>query len=424
MLKKIFLLSIAFSSIMTIPSEFEMQPKSPESSVTEQTSQNPKQWSKPRQLYKQFIDWKNTLTNIQNPNHPYNRFLNFRNSLFDRYHNFMQKKLTHTQTSQIKLRAENDQRTSTTKSHEPSQTKQTFQAIPIDQEPLPKSPVQAIPIYQGVVKSEPIAPTTLEPQREPVAFEQIKVPVLQQDSATPWKTSEVDLESHEQTVLGTPRLLWKDVRMQDGNNCGYHALKNILIMLNSSLSAEQLNIQLQDPNSTINRQLTSLPDFVNYIGSWAQKIHNTRKQILLKNLGLQEPYPDNFKELRSSLGYTFMKGLVDSNTGHVKINDLFANEVENLVENQSQTLQNNIVVLDGLSNLGKTKKGKEYLKRIQQFKEAKDGRLGILWTEPGFNHWVGYFAIKEDGKVTLYYLNSTNHANPRQTQELINMLKP
>jgi len=336
-----------------------------------------KEWSKPRQLYKKLIDLKNFLKNSQSPNHPYNRFLNFKNSLITRYQSLRQKQLKPASTSN----------TNNLQSKQPT-----------------------IPNHQNAVESKP----------HTQLFAQRTIHVQQQDSSSPWH----DLEQNDQTVFGTPGLLWKDVRMQEGLNCAYHALKNISVFLELNLTSNEINAQLQDPASDMYGKLTKAGSFIHHIAPWAMAIHKHRQKIINQNLKLKEPYPDNFKGLRNNISEAFIKEYIDANTGRIKINHLYANEAEIIIKDFFPTLQKNIVVFDEIEQMELTNKGKQYLTRVQRFKEAHNDRLGILWTEQGFNHWVGYVALKENGKITLYYLNSMEGKEPQQTKALMALLKP
>lgn len=241
-----------------------------------------------------------------------------------------------------------------------------------------------------------------------------KIPVLQQDSSKEWKYDGQLLEANDQTVYGRPGLLWKHVRQQEGLNCAYHALKNIsLILQDNSSSLKELNDKLQNPNSSLSKDLLSPDTLIKHIAPAVATIHEARKEAVQKELRKQGII-DNFKDLRPHLKYT--QDYVDSNTGVIKINHLFGGEAERILQLEPKSLQRNILVVDG--NLQNPMKQT----RLKEFQAATDGKLGILWTEPGFNHWVGFVAIKENGTVNIYSLNSISKLNPPGEAALIKQL--
>ncbi len=255
---------------------------------------------------------------------------------------------------------------------------------------------------------------------------QYAIPVLQQNSSIPWTRGETDLEANDNTVWDTPGLLWKHVRQQEGLNCGYHALKNISIIL-SEPPTVNIQLELSQSNSALNQRLTSTLFFIDYIGSWAPMIYQYRKNLIGNELSLVRPYPNNFKGKGDFLQRADVRAYIDSNHGNIKINHLGGNEVEQLIQLEFPSLQKNILVIEydpivAITHGQEAALGKKNIRRLLAFKEADDDRIGVLWTEEGFNHWVGYVALKQQGNISIYYLNSIHRKDPQYAELLINIL--
>lgn len=385
-------------------------------------TQNLEKWSRPRQVYKTFLGYKSQLIQTRD---------NLINKLFSFYNNqkaLEAKKITPATntTSSINkastaspISQKDERATSAFNDHNILVPQQDSSQTGLEAEKTTSATNATSPINEASMAS----PISQKDEKPSSAFNDHSIHVLQQDSSKEWILRGKPLETNDNQIHDTPGLLWKDVRMQEGLNCGYHALKNISIILQETFPIAKLNKELQNPSSEIRKSLMSRDFFLNYIGSWAGVIHGTRKLAIVKNLHLAEPYPDNFKDQRTKLGHQFLKDYVDINTGRIKTNDLYANEVQQLINFEFPELTKNIVVFDDIDNLRSTTPGKKTLQRLEDFKKANTDKIGIVYTEHGFNHWVGYVALKENGEVNLYCLNSISAMKPSNIQPLINLIK-
>lgn len=263
-------------------------------------------------------------------------------------------------------------------------------------------------------------------QRSQLRF--IDVPVLQQNSATEWP---VEQESKvDERMSG---LLWKNVRNEDGTNCAYHALKNILIALHQRSEDVEKYLSL-DPLFDVLRR-------------WVPVIYDGRLRLVKKELGI----PDNQKasdrlllSKRSSLTQGWLRSYVNSNDGHIKTEFLEVPELQRLVDGLPMDLQNNIVVLDdqkarilqgspqevaeavmlmGFEDQATADALQATETRLQAFKKSLDGTLAVAWTECGFDHWVAYVIQKKAGQILqIQYMNSIADKKPKMSQYLFDLL--
>ncbi len=148
-----------------------------------------------------------------------------------------------------------------------------------------------------------------------------------------------------------------------GAQCGYHALKNVLIfMLNESQN------NLIDPLA-----------YEEKMKIWGPIIAQRRKT------------PD--------------------------ISWLQGQEIDELI-GPYQSVENPIIVLERLQ--GESQFTDIQLRPIQSLLSQDDAKLGIVWNVGGSgNHWVGLVAVKNQRTITIYHMDSIGRAMDRRDQEIL-----
>ncbi len=254
----------------------------------------------------------------------------------------------------------------------------------------------------------------------------IRVPALQQKASEPWSF----LENTSNQVCSDPRLLWSNVRMADNTNCGYHALKNIKTLMNA-LNFFKVEEILSQPK--IQSDLQSLPLFLNDLSYQVEFVHQKREKDIKNNLArsmqlnnrsIDDALTNSFlKKTRNNLS-ACLRSYVNANDGHIKTDYLGAGELESLISEKESVLKNDILIFEYLpgqdTDFWLFDKNKD---RLNSFNQNKNDTLGVLWTEDGFGHWVGYVAAKRDGKVTIFELNSIESFKPKHKNVLLDLLK-
>jgi len=293
--------------------------------------------------------------------------------------------------------------------------------------------------------AEPIGrPSALPKQRVSVdhlesGISMITLPVLQQKPGTRWIGKEGSV-----VMQSIPGLLWSNVRMEDGGNCGYHALKNLLIVL----AALQDN-QGKDINSLVAKDLNSVDLLLPFLEKYTPMVYQERLSAIKSDLGIsgeKAMSDDELKKKRNELEGDFLKSFVNINDGHVKTDYLTTFEAQLLVNNlpeKFKRFESKIIILSDHdseilmnpeSELHATMQFlnandpesamvlQHSLNGLQSFKNAQDDILGVLWTEINYRHWIAYAIQKVDGKiVAIYYLNSASHKLPNKVKELFEL---
>ncbi len=258
------------------------------------------------------------------------------------------------------------------------------------------------------------------------------VRVLQQDSSIPFQSRGSDIETQGNgTVVGTPGLTWRNVRKEEGTNCGYHALKNSTLMLESLHHSDSATWhQLSDPSRELSRQLQSQDILIPHIATKAPTIYQQRKKKVIQELTKKGvSVPDNpsdsfFLQHRSKLvGDT--QDYVNANDGHIKTETLNEDEMEKLLQTEPRAIQDHTIILTpAMVHPDVTDAYRDVNSRLQKFQQSSNDTLSIIWTEPRFNHWVNYIAHKVHGKVVVYKMNSIQAKTGTFGNRIIQMLQP
>lgn len=233
-------------------------------------------------------------------------------------------------------------------------------------------------LYKRAPKqSNPILGQLLQ-QGKKVEYGFIRVPVLDQGFKAGWPTGKVDNSD----------LLWDQVKADDGANCGYHALKNVLFLMNA----------LEQKNMKFVQDLQSKMAYIACMSVWTPIIYDYR-------------------------GY------------QGSVNWLLGSEIDLLVKNLSQLSQKillsdlktdlNIVVTEDVSKRGAAAGlpvNETMLQPIKDLAQKRDGLLGVVWSAGTGGHWVGFVIYKEQGISTMYYMNScSGDSDFKQAYELFSM---
>jgi hypothetical protein len=268
------------------------------------------------------------------------------------------------------------------------------------------------------------------------------VPTLQQNNSSPWTLRNTNLEtSGNGGIWDNPELLWKDARINDGTNCGYHVLKNIITVMSAiSNLGERFYQDMLNQESIVRQQLLSLDHFLGYFGNWAPIIFQKRKQDILHDLQFKNLVPkeqtigipldkQKLKDIQPTLPKS-IRSFINMNEGFIKIEELIGSELELILRanDEFNTIRKNIIIIEydpELVSIGVDPIGETNQKRIQKFLQSNNDTLGIMWTESGgFNHWIGFVAHKQNGQTMVYYLNSIHHKQPRHAHAVLKLLCP
>lgn len=269
----------------------------------------------------------------------------------------------------------------------------------------------------------------------------ITIPTLQQNSSAPWTLRRTNLEtSGNGGIFDNPELLWKDARANDGTNCGYHALKNLAVVMSAiSTLGDRFYQNVMNQASILRQQLISLDYFLDYFGTWAPTIFQKRKQDILRGLQSKQlipleqtidmPLNKSFLNTNRSKLPESIRSFINMNEGYIKIENLIGSELELILRNEEfNAIKNNIIIIEynpELIAIDVDPIGELNQIRIQEFLQSNNDTLGIIWNETGgFNHWVSFVAHKKDGNTFVYYINSINSRNPRYADAILNLLCP
>tara|TARA_Y100000588_G_C14277702_1_gene935224 strand:- start:1306 stop:3000 length:1695 start_codon:yes stop_codon:yes gene_type:complete len=254
------------------------------------------------------------------------------------------------------------------------------------------------------------APTLMvgESSKENPIF--IEVPVLRQNLAG-WPAGEL--------VNG---LQWKDIKGgQDRDNCGYHALKNTILLMNAFASGEAR--------------------YIHYLGD--STIHkDIGKQIFFACMGIWAPIIYNYR-----IGYDYAQfeqdGVCNINGKeldllHSNLSDFVANlfsvsahfpSLQQAVQDlrQLNTFQDSILITEDVRDVGVAAQlpvNESMLLAIRNFAQKQSGMLGVVWTAGRGGHWVSFVVHKTSGNnIKIYYMNSIQgyFNNFNQVRDLFTM---
>lgn len=192
----------------------------------------------------------------------------------------------------------------------------------------------------------------------------VAIPVLQQGFKHGWPKG--DLESSS--------LTWDDISVEDGGNCGYHALKNTLFLMNAIEKKEAQYLKF----------LTSKKAYFDCMAFWGPMIYERRLRSAHINWLGGEEIDYLIHDLKNLLALPDFSEL-DTNVNIVTIEHIHA--------------------IDAPIN-------ETVLEEIRNIAEAQNGMLGVVWTAEHSGHWVSFVLCKKAGHLKIYYMNSCNHCLP------------
>lgn len=207
-------------------------------------------------------------------------------------------------------------------------------------------------------------------QAQPNNNRVIDVPVLQQGFDHKWP--------HGKFL--NLNLSWDDIRQLDGGNCGYHALKNVLFLMNA----------FEKNQDEFVLALRQAQPFYYCMSVWAPMIYKER----------------NDNNYVSWLGGQEIDFLI-KNLGRLKKYDRLS----------SFDLENKIVVTEDVRSVGwELPVNEEMLQPIKDLAKKQSGMLGVVWTAGHGGHWVGFVVHKKEGVLKIYYMNSAQEIRPNFNQ--------
>jgi len=190
-----------------------------------------------------------------------------------------------------------------------------------------------------------------------------ELPVLQQSK----------FQFDKEILIDTNELDWQDVAKSEGGNCGYHALKNVLVLLKD----KQLKENKISDNTL--HDLLSSKIYQDYMSSWAVDIYKKRKS---KNISW-----------------------------------LDGQELENLIKKLKENKQ--IIVIEHRQGAGIFEYDPMVLQSVYDFVSLKNSVLGFIWnsgrqigSSGGGSHWVGFVAVKNEKAIRIYEMNSASGIKP------------
>lgn len=200
----------------------------------------------------------------------------------------------------------------------------------------------------------------------------VELEVLQQGFQEGWPVGK---------LLGS-NLSWESIKSVDGGNCGYHALKNVLFLM---------NVFEQNDEEYISKLLEKKP-FFDCMSVWAPMIYERRG--------------DN--DRLGWLGGQEIDFLIK------KLNKLLSIKAFNLLKFGAP-----IIVVEDVRNVGESvglPVNEAMLQPIKKLAQRQYGVLGVVWTADRGGHWVGFVVYKQKGNQKIYYMNSAYGADPKFKQ--------
>jgi hypothetical protein len=188
------------------------------------------------------------------------------------------------------------------------------------------------------------------------------------------------------------------------------------------------------------RDMDSVNILTHMLKLWIPLIFRGRCRTIMKIPGVSKKTIENSKDLKKIrtrlLDGSDAQLFIDEDTGSVRTDFLNEDEANMLVDecakdvdpgvlgSTSGLIQKNkvIVLSSGDVELIAKKEGVESKTLvIKDFNKAITTTLGILWTEIGFNHWVGLVLSKKEGRTTIYYTNSLKNHVPKKLGEMLKL---
>lgn len=178
--------------------------------------------------------------------------------------------------------------------------------------------------------------------------------------------------------------IWSRVKQGEGGNCGYHALKNVSIVID----------ELFNKNLNFTR-LTEAKEYLKFMEKTAPII--------------------DAKQYRRGKSLDWLDG----------------GELEDLKKSLPPFQNDNIVIVEHVPGL---EFSEHVLQAVKNFKEKSDAVLGFVWNSGlrenlesmGGVHWVGYVAVKKmhqgDCVITLYSMDSGGGQGRMYDKDVCNVL--
>lgn len=214
----------------------------------------------------------------------------------------------------------------------------------------------------------------------------IRVPVLQQGFKDGWPKGKV-----------FDTLSWDQIKSDDGANCGYHALKNAILLMNAFEKSDDLYLEY----------LKSKPIYFDFMSLWTPIIYDYREHTLPLNwlfgnevelLAYRDLSRSSQKALAKKLGRA--ADLLKTKLLHLKQEFLTKNinieQMIAIIEPLPQGAGEGFIDLNSM----------EAIVKDIIINHLQHGRVGVVWTEDRGGHWVSFVIIKRDGHIKIFYMNS------------------
>ena len=223
----------------------------------------------------------------------------------------------------------------------------------------------------------------------------IKLPVLQQGSYSgQWPSGNIEYQDLDTQMI---KVSWKDIAAGDGLNCGYHALKNVMICLNG--------IERKD-------------------ASYFEKMQQPK--VMTDLLGLWLPVVLPYREWSDNLQY---RARPTGNWVSSTELEFVMNPEKNVIPAEYSTIfggdmRNVIKVTDNFDYFTDPAKITEpQAVMLRDLIKNDDYLQGIVVnTSVGGCHWVSYVVQKVNKVYTVYYMDSLSGVRNDLNQQLVQLL--
>lgn len=218
----------------------------------------------------------------------------------------------------------------------------------------------------------------------------VRVPVLQQGFKNGWPQGKV-----------FDTLSWDQIKSYDGANCGYHALKNVLLLMNA----------FEKDDATYLEDLTSSSIFFDFMSLWSPIIFDYRNHTVpLNNLHGSEIELLLHGRLAPSHAVELLKKSPNIlQSLNIKLQNL-KRDLMKKFEKKPINIEQNIAIIEplpqGISEGFIDLDSMEVV--VQDFIDSgKDGMIGVVLTNDTGGHWVGFVMRRKEGHMKVFYMNST-----------------
>ncbi len=220
-------------------------------------------------------------------------------------------------------------------------------------------------------------------------LEIVRVSVLQQGFKNGWP--------HENVVDQLP---WDQIKSDDGANCGYHALKNVILLMNA--------FEKKDDTYLYDLMLKSI--FFDFMSIWSPIIFDYRQHIVpLNDLhGTEIELLLHGRLALSSADELSKKSPNILQSLNKKLQNLKLDLIRKF-EKKSINIEQNIAIIEPLpQGISEEFIDLDSMEAVVKdfIDSAQDGMIGVVLTNDTGGHWVGFVMRRKDGHMKIFYMNS------------------